>query len=323
MKAVLPAGGRKVGSAFTLLELLVAITISAALAGLLLLVSMNALNVWNRSNGRWATAAIASAALDQIEADLTSAVFRSSGGAELAVGVLTTTGNSGIWVNPPNFSKPTDGQSLSLQENDIALCRFGVAGTWLRFFVGSSMTTADRASVRAVGYQIVRRAQTTSSGAEASFLLHRAIVTDANTMKEGYDITQGLYATASGTEGAAGNLIRPNINQVIADNVVDFGVRFYTSQGGRLVPLYPASGGTWSNSISPYFVRVNPGAASATPVPDVVEVMIRVLTEEGVQQLRLYENPPSGFVSNQTWWQLVERYSHVYVRRIPIVSRGP
>lgn len=305
---------RKSAHAFTLIELLVAVAVGVLIVALLVSVAASATTLWTRANGRIATAATARAVLDQVEADLQGAVFREDGNVWLAATVLTATSNSGIWVTSSS-SRPST-ESLVLTEAAIEDDRFGVAGTWLRFFtdVGGQNT----ANLRAVAYQIVRRAQSSASGAEVGYLLFRSVVTDANTFAAGYslDPSSGGYRSALATSGSAGNVIRPPLDTVMADHVVDFGVRFFRYDVSGLQPLFPAIGGSWSNSELSHLVRLGPSGTSETVKPDVVEVMVRVLTEDGVRQLRNFENPPGGYVRSSTWWEIVTKNSHVYTRRI-------
>lgn len=305
--------------AFTLIELLVAVTIGVLLVALLIAVASSATNLWARASGRIATAATARAVLDQIESDLQCAVFREDGNVWFAATVLTATNNSGIWVTSTS-SRPS-GESLVLTEPSIDENRFGAAGTWLRFFtdVGGQRT----ANLRAVAYQIVRRGQSTASGAEVAYLLFRSVVTDANTFTAGYNLdpVAGGYTSASATSGNPGNVIRPPLDTVLADHVVDFGVRFFRYDASDLQPLFPAVNAVWTNAELSHFVRLGPAGSSETVKPDVVEVMVRVLTEDGVRLLRNFENPPGGYVRSSTWWDIVTKNSHVYSRRI-VLNQG-
>jgi len=148
-------------------------------------------------------------------------------------------------------------------------------------------------------------------------MLFRSVVTEENTMKDGYDLSAGEYMIGSGTFGAAGNVIRPTLTHVIADHVVDFGIRFYRVQGTDQIPYWPATGGSWSNTVTT--LRLRPAAEE---VPTMAEVAIWVLTDEGIEQLRLHENQPVGFEPIDDWWGLVDRYAHVYVRRVRLKAGG-
>lgn len=311
---------------FTLIEVLLSITIGAGLIAMMLVATTQALALWNRVGGNAAAATQARAVLDQVEADLVSGLSREDGDTWLAVDILTGTKNSGEWVSAANPKPPA--QSLNLTSDSIADCRFGASGAWLRLFVGASFesegTTKNdepkgRGSVSAVAYQIIRRRITTSSTSELAYELYRSEVAPELTFMAGFDITGGAYATASAApENGPGTLIRPNRNKVLSDHVVDFGVRFLVRDAGTLVPMFPASGNIWSNADLAFRLREGGALESTNRRPDVAEVMVRVLTEEGVRQLRVHENPPAGYSSTETWWSIVEKNSQVMTRRIPL-----
>lgn len=135
---------------FTLLELLVATSISLVLAGLLLAIVNHTLDLWQRQRGAVDTAAQARLVLDFMERDLQSALHRDDGGRWLAVDILDapTALGSHAWLVQPSM-KPGDTASLRLlgePDEGVATARFGLSGCWLRF-VASPSEAADRKSV--------------------------------------------------------------------------------------------------------------------------------------------------------------------------------
>lgn len=305
-------------AAFTLLELIVAVSITVILAALLLTAARSSTALWSRTSAQLATAATARAVLDQVEADLRSAVFREDGGVWLAATVLSGTTNSGNWVST-SFGRPPE-SSLILAAPSIEQCRFGPAGVWLRMFTAPASQPAGE--VRAVAYQIVRRRQTSASSSEIAYMLFRSVVTAQNTLNAGYNLdpATGGYRVPSGTSGAAGNLISPPLDTVIADHVVDFGVRFYRHESSELRPLFPAVGGSWSNAELMHYVRLGPNGSNETAKPDFAEIVVRILSDEGAALLRAYENSAAGYVRSEGWWDIVERHSHIYTRVFPILT---
>ncbi len=59
--------------------------------------------------------------------------------------------------------------------------------------------------------------------------------------------------------------------------------------------------------------------------PDIAEVMLRVLTDEGARLIAAYEaghlQPPAGVAPADYWWSLAEAHSQVFTHRITIPGR--
>ena len=58
------------------------------------------------------------------------------------------------------------------------------------------------------------------------------------------------------------------------------------------------------------------------PPPDVVDVMVRVLSEEGARILENYESGSFPNTEEVDWWSIAEEHSKVYFRRIKIYGSG-
>ena len=354
----------KARRAFTILELLVAAAVTALLAGFVATIVTNVAGLWSRASGRLSTEAQARFVLDQLALDLSSARFQDDGNVWLAASILPNTNNAtGLWLTigtasnqkPPNTTTGT-GASLqnivtgSLGDNSATSPRFGVAGTWLRFFttkrgsntVNGTSNVTDSTTVSApvaVGYQIIRRRTSTSPlSSDIRYLLHRAEVrpakgstttTAVGTLETGYNFSPPTaYAPATNTvvAGDPGEIKFPTLNSVVAENVIDFGVRCYVRDATRstgLRAVFPLS-----NTAATFLARTPSTVAGATNAfPDVVDVMVRILTDEGARLIAAYEaNPPSpaatalptGVNPQQYWWQLALANSQVFTRRIVI-----
>jgi hypothetical protein len=54
--------------------------------------------------------------------------------------------------------------------------------------------------------------------------------------------------------------------------------------------------------------------------------MVRILTTEGASAISAYEegliSAPDGFSQDAYWWDIAERNSEVYVRRIRVLPSG-
>lgn len=246
--------------------------------------------------------------------------------------------------------------------------RHGTAGEWLRFFTtkrgsNTANNTATFSAPVAVGYQIIRRlsgASTTSTG--TAYMLHRSEVRPVATaagrpgvIESGYDLNpastpitnynrsnfNGVRNDGTVTGDPRSIQIpgaRTNFDSVIADNVIDFGVRCYVrdatkSDGLRLV--FPANdlNGTVSNAATATLLGKLPGSAPVDSAnfnqffPDVVDVMVRILTDEGARVMAKYEVAnsalvvPVGSTPQQYWWQLATANSQVFTRRIVLNTR--
>ena len=368
----------KVRAAFTLIELMVAIGVTALLVSLMLTITINVMGGWNKSSGSLTSGNQARLVLDMISRDLQGVVIKKDSNVWFAATIQqsqTGTGDAqvagAVW-NPTN-PKPSvallnataaqiaDPSSLNTQSLVIPLAnstnfpsvesyRFGQGGVWLRFLTSITDTNADSTTIsapRAVSYQIVRLPVVANSTVEFRYTLFRSEVNSANTFTNGFNLFNAVYDNPPTAAPAAvtdpGILRRPEITTpnrglVLANNVIDFGVRIYTRDSAGVlstVPAFPyASSGTvytkgfaatTSTTVLPDSIPSGGLTAaniaySGTPTvgfPAVVEVFIRVLTDEGVMQIDNFE---SGLTTGTTWWDIALKNSKVFTRRIEIKS---
>ena len=306
--------GCKPSDSFTLLELLVASAITGLVAGLVLSLTASVLRNWTRSHGALMAEGQARVVLDQLTQDLRGALYRDDGKVWLAATVQPETSVSGLGMNG---LKPA-GPSLNPAADNLADARFGVGGVWLRFFTvtpGTDPRSNDPAAPVAVSYQLIRRSPT-SSGGSPHYLLYRAGVTPAETFAAGYDLSASAYNTPVDVDGAAGNVMRPALRQVLADNVIDFGVHFqgYATDSGSGAPvlqrIFPRDGTDLE------FRAKSPAAAGEVgrSFPAVADILVRVLTDEGARRIGALE---AGQIEGD-WWAIAEENSRVFTRRILI-----
>ena len=359
---------------FTLVELLVAASITALMAGFIAVIVRNVSISWTRAGNRLGTDAQARIVLDQLQVDLQGALYRDDGNVWFALDVLNNSnGNAtGLWQIAGRNPKPAGGISLDMAATRAQLradergkfehARFGTAGVWLRFFTTSrgTNTAATPATISApvaVSYQIIRRFTASNpANTGTAYLLHRSEARPATAngrigvLEAGYNITSANYTTStSGTNngsvsGDPRGIKVPggarNHDAVIADNVIDFGVRAYvrdlTVPGGlRLV--FPANaGGALSNAATSRLRGSLPANTppanwgTAQPFPDVVDVMIRILTDEGaalIAEMERVQTPaltiPAKYNNNaqEWWWGVAQENSRVYTRRIVLNAK--
>lgn len=311
---------------FTILEMLVAIGITLALAGVMLSVTTGTLNVWRRVQGNFSASSQAKQVLDYLERDLQAALRRTDTNKWLAVempNVPVNTwqaadldpGNIAFAVAKPNTPTsflavpPTGGGVPSA----IADARFGFSGAWLRFF-----TPDSTGQPVGVSYQFVRLPPDAAKKNASHYLFFRSVVPAAVTFASGYDITASTYATP---------FAAPVLAEVLADHVVDFGVWLYvrdTTQPSGLLRVYPAN----ATDSTRYVGAGNGTAATGDRFPEVADVMVRILTEEGAAMLdnlehgRLAAKPAQYRDNDAWWWGVVEEHSQVFVRRVVLKGGG-
>ena len=352
---------------FTLLELLVAVAVTGLLAALLLNITTQVVTTQTKATGDLETNQAAQFILDRIQEDLQCAVYRNDGNVWLAATILEDYTNSAVW-EPAERGKPSsaslrvtadDWEGPDGEADDIVLAnnqwslvdsRFGVGGTWLRFFSQAPELDPEAdntGGVRAIGYQLVRYGLTGSKTSKPRYQLFRSDVTAQETFEAGYDldpIDGGYGAAAPDGIRVPKNIITPIFNDSVgpstdfslAANVIDFGIRAYlideNDEGtGHLRQIFPDVNDSSSGSSSGYELlsTSNPSAGSIGmphAFPEVIDVMVRILTTEGASAISAFEDGlipvPDGFSEEEYWWELAEGNSEVYVRRIRVLPSG-
>ena len=325
--------------AFTLLELLVAAAITLLLAGLMLAVTNGTLALWHRTQDSFSSSTQARLALDLLERDLQAGVFRADGAnAWLAIDVLNSPGDLPAhgWQSAP-LMKPATAESRRVLPDSVngldpvlTDTRFGLSSAWLRF-ITTNVETGGSLPV-AVSYQIARRPvsgpnNTASNPAQVRYTFFRSAVAADTTFATGYDVTAAAYGSSTSAPSvarSASTLMNPPLSDALAVNVVDFGVWLHVrDSSGALRRIFPADNSDFSHA-----ARDAGAAADANRYPEVAEVMLRILTDEGARLIDAMEQgtgaiarPPEFLNDAGWWWAVVEANSRVYTRRIEI--KGP
>lgn len=311
--------------AFTLLELLVAVSITAVLATALIATAIGTLTIWQRSQGATEALSQAKVVFDLLERDFQAAYMRSDTDAMVAVDVVrdTATASAHGWFAGTTKPSTTASEVLvpSGSSPEISDARFGLGGCWLRFIttrIDSNETGRDRSSPSAVGYVVLRK----RIGTDNSLVRYRLFRADvrqtsstsgrAGTFQAGYSLTGSSYTTSSSTQADTGTITTPATADVLADNVIDFGVWLYSrNSSGDLQRVFPATSGSFQFRSSATGARV-----------DVADVMVRVLTQEGARLINAIENGrtprPTGLTDDEWWWSVALAHSDVFSRRIEL-----
>ncbi len=361
---------------FTLLELIVAVAVTALLSGMLLTISSQVLNTQNKSSGQLETNLIAQTVLDQIQEDLQCALYRNDGNVWMAMTILEDEGNSEAWKDDAVQKKPrenslrifpTDSEdSESLKQSQFPdhlgqvpfeHSRFGVGGVWLRFFSQSPELGNNKhlnsGGARAIAYQIIRHGITAAPNSPKKYQLFRSDVTAKNTFSAGYDFHPDA---AYGTKSSEVSIVETDTPRThitvkkpildlgseysanafsIASNIIDFGIRAYIvehkSNGtGNLIQVFPPIRSEFPGSLlkNEYYAtsHLAPEYTINDPpfnkFPDVVDIMLRVLTLDGANKLEAFENGDIPETESVNWWSVAEEHSQVYFRRVKIYGSG-
>jgi len=358
---------------FTILELLVAVSVTALLAAMLLNITSQVVTTQSQASGDLETNQVAQFILDRIQEDLQCAISRNDGNVWMAAKILTSEDNSGSWVRANSVAKPEDESKRVFfddwpdvawpddnkgkedkelaeanQQGSLIESRFGIGGTWLRFFTQApelDPKVTNKGGIRAIAYQIVRYGLTGATTSRPRYQLFRSDVSTENTFAANFNLhpTDGFYNSQSNDNFRSARIIENPISNrsqnesptsfSLASNIIDFGIRAYiyqkNSQGtGFLKQIFPRTETLNHDdellaSTHPDY-RMNPSDASYNSFPEVIDVMIRVLTSEGESAINALEEGltpvPEGFEEGEYWWEIAEKNSEVYTRRIKIFS---
>ncbi len=302
--------------AFTLLELIVALSISAVIGFFAISMAIGVVDVWNEVDNQASMAVEVQYALDTIARDLESAVFRERGEVMFAVDALDNGALSGDWVAPAVKARPNNPDPFN-----PTLDQYGWAGSWVRFFTAAP-------TLNAVGYQIIRSPILTGSS-DIGYHLYRGVVRVDHTSDAGLNIKHDLYSsTGSQIFGNPGAIYSPQLKNFILDNVIDFGVRLFIFDNTlasypEYVPddmrlIFPAD----ANSVLDSSDKSHAGETAHSGdlnelYPHAAEIVVRVLTSEGASLLSDLEAKGG---SDEDWGIIVEEHSKVFRRFIDINS---
>ncbi len=236
---------------------------------------------------------------------------------------------------------------------DLEASRFGHAGVWLRFFSTRGSPDESGDGVHVVSYQIIRRTLKKASSTPGYHFCrgHSKAWADAGDPKDlgpgGYDLFAPGYNAYRGALKVPGHRATDR-KRIVADGVIDFGVRILAPDStGRHVEVFPVNrlaGATSAPTSLPYTLaltstpgRLPPDTPAANPYRDQLgppaqisyappgrlrfELMLRILTPEGLRLLQAFEENPGRF-AGRDWWEIAEAHSRVYRRSVSTLSSG-
>ncbi len=307
-------------SAFTLIELLLAITLTAMFTVFLATWTLNAGHLYRGSTSLLDRSSRARLVMDLLTQDFQTALIRQRDDETwLAIDVLSDSSNSGRWITAPGEKPGGDSLELSPQPNrdtdsiDPSDYRFGQAGMWLRFFcmpqdrdvfTQKSDTPGD---INAVGWQIIRtRPSPGAPDDTAGYQLFRTVVRADRTFDEGYHIDQYKGSTSSGEPG---ELKKPGEDSLVCGQVVDMGVIvMQRNEGGKLVEGFPNR-----DTSLPPLANNKRYRAPQDGMPVRLDVYVRVLSQFGARELRAREQ---DHMEPDDWWHVVDRDGRIFMRSV-------
>lgn len=291
-----PAKGER-ESGFTLLELVVAVSLSVLLLiGVIRMVSMS-LDISVRTVERLGTMAELQRIQEVVESDLQS-LWQKPGWQGMVWAEMPVSDPIARGWDAVKVEAKADHLEVDLDAGlwgDMKSERWGLTGVRIGWFVqDSGKAMEDPGGIKAVSYQIIRK-RVSPSGVPRYFLA-RAEVSAKNSLDAGYALDGSVYQGAAARENAYWSpsvLRHPGTEHLIAANVIDFGVRAYRRDNhGQWQLVFPSEGReNWTGG-----------------VPERWVVMLRILSETGAQQI---ENLEQGRI-DADWWMIAHRHSRVH-----------
>ena len=319
-------------SAFTLVEVVVAVAVASVIGYFVISFSISLLQVWKVNQRSVGTELDANIVLDILAADLQNAVRLSrndDAGVVFSVTVMDRT------IAEDEERGWEDGSlRASVNDFDPAVHSYGWGGSWLRFFAAAP-------TLNAVAYQIVRR-QPYEGATFHRYGLFRSVVSQHLTEDQdtGFDLSAGIYAdpafsyddpedsTDDADFGYPATIAQPNLKDLLAENVVDFGIRIFAYDADALANGVAPKGMMLLFPFATFDAAGNPSwdtsnrtfvADSFSTYPDVAEVFLRVLDSEGARLLEEGEKNKGGQLSYD---EIVERHGILFSRMIEIGIGG-
>jgi len=244
---------RRYSPAFTLVELLVAATVSMLLVGLLLVATRGISTNYTRTQASITRQGDAAFALDQLVQDLEGYVVPNFAQGEALKVTPETVGDTtnAVWLTLLSTATDTDNSSANPTNN----------------FTGAT---------RAISYRLARQntIDASSSDAKQPYAIYRSISSAKNTFANVTSNTTNMqvqyWPTAPTTPTAIGNFL--------AENVVGFSVRFLRADNGQ-----------WTASADDIRIGRDGSTVNGIGVTrgfKCAEVTVTVLSPEGAQRVK-------------------------------------
>jgi prepilin-type N-terminal cleavage/methylation domain-containing protein len=277
---------------FTLIEILVASAVMALLVGLVITITSQVLNVWNRSGGRLASNQEARIALELLTQDLETAIFRNNGLQWFLLRNDDFSGPGGTFTNTVLIRLFTP--AVDRPEGPGDICGVSYALDYLNPVTGG--TSGDR-----------------------QFVLYRRVNTPLSTFNNlmGGAVQESLESPiiAPSSSTTATWQVDTQEDYLVA-NIVEFRVDIYAED-----PLSPSGISTTPITLARFGgpnATVGPGLdGSGDPLPSrpvYADIKLRVLSSEGANILQ-------GRGSAVDLDDLIREHATTYIRRVSFMNR--
>ncbi|NBB81143.1 MAG: prepilin-type N-terminal cleavage/methylation domain-containing protein [Verrucomicrobia bacterium] len=284
-------------NAFTLIEIMVATAVMVVLVGLVIQITSQVLNVWNRSSGKLAANAQARIAMDLLTQDLETAVFRNNGM---------------MWLE------------ATQEDLDNPFTISGYKTTTLKLFAPALDRPEGPGDICAIGYLLAYRnpIDGTASGEDQTFVLYRNVVSPEDTFNNLMGDPNQL--TLDGGKWSEPNIIGSGAGSeggnFLVSSIVDFQITFYAADDGdpNTSEEIPPGSLIRFGGASP---TVGVGAPGNFNRPlAYADIMLRVLTDEALAVINrgatAYE--AAGY---DDWPEYIAANSEVFTRRVNFLAR--
>ncbi|MDP4610823.1 MAG: prepilin-type N-terminal cleavage/methylation domain-containing protein [Opitutales bacterium] len=288
-----PSRRKKRCKAFTLIEIMVATVIMIILVGLVIQITSEVLNVWNRSSGKLSANAEARIAMDLITQDLETAVFRN---------------NSLEWFRAEDATLTGPGGELS-------------ATVALRLFAPVTDRPEGPGDICAVAYKLdyVNPVDGTASGADRTFVLYRLVVDAQTTFNDlmGDPIQATLPGKDDPTWGTE-SIIGDQGSNYLVSNIVEFKIDFHVTGDGTSETSV-ADGSTTAATIyggDDATVGIQATDPRLQYSLAYAEINLTVVSDQGIKMLQNIDRIP------ETVEEVVIEYGQKFVRRVNFIARA-
>lgn len=290
MKNEISRLSKRCQSAFTLIEIMVATVVMVVLVGLVIQITSEVLNVWNRSSGRLSANAQARIAMDLVTQDLETAVLRRNGQQWLRVEAEEGVG------------APTAGQTVALHLFSPAMDRPDGPG-----------------DISAIAYRLAYAPAYDGPNAPDTFALYRRIATPLETFNTimGSGDSSPQESLVGGFWGSSAVV---DFDNFLVGNITDFRVLVYgvdPASGSTNPELIAINDQDGNRRLTEPYIFGGSGDTGIDPV--YAEIILTVLSDEGLRILEL-DSPFAGTgYSNVN--DVVREHGKVFTRRVNLLAR--